>query len=120
MGESERNLGNIRNGKHEGDHSVAENDDSGDQAGKEKRRGSLERYKPPSTGNYSREEREKHRRRGHFGETKKQDDEPQETKENFGRSHGRFRGKGKGKDNRHSNHVSQDDQNNERSNEDDS
>ena len=111
--ESERNLDSIRNGKHEGDNSAAENDDSSDPAGREKRRGSLERYKPPTTGNYSREEREKHRRRGHFGETKKQDDEQPENKEmgrNNGRSHGRFRGKGKGKENRNSNTASQEEQ----------
>ena len=118
--ESERSSDNVINKKQGNDHNQEENDDTGDQSGREKRRGSLERYKPPSTGNYSREEREKHRRRGHFGETKKQDEEQQEDKEKGGRSHGRFRGKGKGKDNRHSNHASQDDQNNERSKEDDS
>ena len=76
--------------------------DSDDKIEKEKRRGSLERYKPPTTGGtYSKEDREKHRRRGHFGEAKKPEEEQQETgdtKKIDGRTHGRFRGKGKGKD----------------------
>ena len=118
--ESERSSDNVQNGQHEGDHYIEGNEDSGDQTGKEKRRGSLERYKPPSTGNYSREEREKHRRRGHFGETKKQDDEPPDNKEKVGRSHGRFRGKGKGKENRNSYNGSQENQNDGKSKEDDS
>ena len=115
--ESERSSDNVQSGQQEGNHYDG-NDDSGDQLGKEKRRGSLERYKPPSTGNYSREEREKHRRRGHFGETKKQDDEPSENNEKGGRSHGRFRGKGKGKENKNSNNASQENQKDANSNED--
>ena len=97
VAESERNCESTKNGQHEA------NDDIGrsDQIDKEKRRGSLERYKPPTTGTYSREEREKHRRRGHFGETKKPEEVQQENRDarrNSGRTHGRFRGKGKGKD----------------------
>ena len=107
--ESERSSDNVQSDQQEGNHYDG-NEDSGDQSGKEKRRGSLERYKPPSTGNYSQEEREKHRRRGHFGETKKQENGPPENNEKGGRSHGRFRDKGKGKENRNSNNASQENQ----------
>ena len=64
---------------------------------KEKRRNSLERYKPPSAGSLSKEEREKHRRRGHFGENKGQEDQQAEDLEKHnkvGRPHGRYRGRG--------------------------
>ena len=101
VAESERNSESTKNG-----HRKANDDlNSNDHIDKEKRRGSLERYKPPTTGLYSKEEREKHRRRGHFGETKKPEEVQQETRDtttSAGRTHGRYRGKGRGKEGKNS------------------
>ena len=100
IAESQRTCENIQNGQHntrdtsEGNSNNKEHPDKG-------RRGSLERYKPPTINTCSREEREKHRRRGHFGETKGQDNVDNENSETFnngGRPHGRYRGRGKNKD----------------------
>ena len=95
--ESERN-GDDQHIEHRVINDQLENQD--DSMNKERRRGSMERYKPPINNSYSREEREKHRRRGHFGEAKTQDDYPSEnddTGRGKGRPHGRFRGKGRNK-----------------------
>ena len=110
IAESERNFEDGKISQHEDKSNTEDNDISIDQNNKDKRRGSLERYKPPTTTTYSREEREKHRRRGHFGETKKQDDaevENKDTSTSGGRHHGRFRGKGKGKNEKNSPNAQQ-------------
>ena len=101
VAESERACDSMQNGKYEINDTSEDNGNLKEQTNKDKRRGSLERYKPPTINAYSKEEREKHRRRGHFGETKGQDNIEYEDTNTFnsgGRPHGRYRGKGRNKD----------------------